>query len=69
MEADSSKWPPSDVYRLCNLINAITANIDPALMNLLKRYFPAEVKAKQRENERNAAIDIYGQDTSGCQIM
>ena len=68
MEADSSKWFPPRLW-FHNLINGVTASLDPALMNLLKKYFPAEVKAKQRENERDAAIDIYGQDTSGCQIM
>lgn len=69
MEANSSKcclhlqcWAPQSN-------NVVTANVDPALMNLLIRYFPAEVKAKQRENEHDAAIDRFGKDTSICQVM
>ena len=29
-------------------------------MNFLERYFPDEVKAKQRQNEQAAAIDRFG---------
>ncbi len=69
MEADSSKPSLHLRGRSWSLILVITANIDPALMNLLIRYFPAEVKAKQRENEHAAALDIFGKDTSTCLVM
>lgn len=50
--------------RCCNL-----GNLDPALMNFLKRYFPKEVKAKQKENERALAIDKWGEDFDKCILM
>ncbi|KAL9123213.1 MAG: hypothetical protein Q9187_000230 [Circinaria calcarea] len=51
------------------VMQADSGNLDPALMSFLKRYFPTEVKAKQKENERNAAIDKYGKELERCQIM
>jgi hypothetical protein len=38
-------------------------------MIMLVKYFPEEVKAKQRENERDAAIDRFGKDETICRIM
>lgn len=43
------------------IMEADSTNLDPALVNFLKRYFPDEVKAKQRENERAAGVDQYGE--------
>ena len=44
-------------------------NLDPALMNFLKRFFPREVKVKQKENERDMGIDQYGKEYSRCNVM
>ena len=51
--------------------NVRQANLDPALTNLCKRYFPIEVKAKQKANEHEAAIDQFGESfTRGiCRFM
>ncbi len=40
-------------------------------MQFLKRYFPKETKAKQRENEIAAGIDMYGEDFANakCNVM
>lgn len=66
MQADSGTL--SDSQAFVPLIRFL-GNLDPALMSFLKRYFPAEVKAKQKENERNAAMDMYGEEFERCQIM
>ncbi|KAI9822916.1 MAG: hypothetical protein M1832_002941 [Thelocarpon impressellum] len=44
-------------------------NLDPALMRFLKTYFPKEVKAKQKENERAAEIDLWGPGYADCTVM
>ncbi|KAI9844492.1 MAG: hypothetical protein M1837_005575 [Sclerophora amabilis] len=51
------------------VMEADSANLDPALINFLKRYFPDEVKAKQRENERAAAVDKWGEEYDKCTVM
>lgn len=38
-------------------------------MNFLKTYFPIEVKQKQKENERSAGVDQYGNDFGKCNLM
>jgi hypothetical protein len=38
-------------------------------MNFLKRYFPAEVKAKQKANERAAAVERWGENYDRCSMM
>lgn len=40
-------------------------------MTFLKTYFPKETKAKQKENEIAAGVDLYGEDyaTAKCIIM
>ncbi|KAI9798554.1 MAG: hypothetical protein M1833_004691 [Piccolia ochrophora] len=48
---------------------ADSANVDTALMNFLKSYFPNEVKVKQKENERAAAVDKWGEDCNKCVVM
>jgi hypothetical protein len=40
-------------------MQADSMNLDPALADFLKKYFPAEVKAKQRENEEAVAKDQF----------
>ena len=48
----------------------LLGNLDPGLMNLLCVYFPGEVRVKQKENERQLAIDQFGKDSSiRCQVM
>jgi len=44
-------------------------NLDPALMNFLKKFFPHEVKVKQKENERSLGVDQYGKEYSRCSVM
>jgi E3 ubiquitin-protein ligase BAH len=53
------------------LMFGIAANLDPALVNFLRRYFPDEVKAKQKLNERMAAIDQFGEEyvDARCCVM
>ncbi|MCJ1378015.1 hypothetical protein MMC17_001111 [Xylographa soralifera] len=49
---------------------ADSRNLDQGLMNLLCAYFPREVRAKQKENERQLATDQFGKDSSiKCQVM
>jgi len=40
-------------------------------MSLLQKYFPKEAKAKQKENEIAAGVDIYGEGYTkiGCLVM
>ena len=67
MQADSSKLRfPSQLF---GDIDQSLANLDPALTNFLKTYFPVEVKLKQKENERDSGIDQYGEDFAKCILM
>ncbi|KAL8711119.1 MAG: hypothetical protein Q9220_004500 [cf. Caloplaca sp. 1 TL-2023] len=50
------------------IMQADSANLDLALMNFLKAFFPAEVKQKQKDNERNSGVDQYGSDYEKHQI-
>lgn len=45
--------------------------IDPNLIAFLKKYFPDEVKAKQKLNERMALVDQYGEGfvDAKCTLM
>lgn len=39
-------------------------------MHFLEKFFPKEVKAKQKENERALARDMYGEDyDKKCVVM
>jgi E3 ubiquitin-protein ligase BAH len=38
-------------------------------MAFLQARFPKEVKVKQKENERAAGIDQYGEDYDKCILM
>ena len=46
-------------------------NLDLELMEFLKSNFPREVKIKQKENERAAGVDRYGEDfdKAKCAVM
>lgn len=46
-------------------------SIDDKMAKHLKKYFPDEVKAKQKDNERAAGIDTYGElyTDSKCAVM
>lgn len=44
-------------------------NLDQKLMAFLEAKFPAEVKAKQKENQHAAGVDLYGEDFDKCAIM
>ena len=44
--------------------------LDEKLMTFLKEKFPLEVKAKQKENERAAGVDQYGENfDTKCAVM
>jgi hypothetical protein len=45
-----------------------TGNLDESLVNFLKRYFPDEVKAKQKETEKAIAKEQFGEEP-GCCVM
>ena len=49
--------------------NVLPENLDLELMAFLKAKFPTEVKAKQRENERAAGVDHYGEGFDRCALM
>ncbi|KAK7528112.1 SPX domain-containing protein [Phyllosticta citriasiana] len=53
------------------VMEADSKNLDPALARFLQRYFPDEVRAKQRENEVAAGVDQYGEAFAGtrCVVM
>jgi E3 ubiquitin-protein ligase BAH len=50
------------------VMEADSGNIDISLANFLVKFFPEEVKAKQKDNERLAGVDLYGEafDRSCC---
>ncbi|KAF2144436.1 uncharacterized protein K452DRAFT_245276 [Aplosporella prunicola CBS 121167] len=43
------------------VMEADSLSLDPSLMNFLKKYFPDEVKEKQKQNEIAAGVDLYGE--------
>ncbi|KAI9717424.1 MAG: hypothetical protein M1812_004776 [Candelaria pacifica] len=51
------------------VMQADSVNLDPALTNFLQKYFPEEVKAKQKENQRAAGVDKYGNEYEKCILM
>ncbi|KAI9787747.1 MAG: hypothetical protein M1839_000279 [Geoglossum umbratile] len=51
------------------VMKADSTNLDPALMNFLEKYFPTEVKIKQKENMRAVMIDYYGPEAKECIVM
>ena len=52
------------------VLEANSENLDTRLMEFLKDKFPSEVKAKQRENQRAAGVDKYGEDfNKKCIVM
>ncbi|MCJ1314280.1 hypothetical protein MMC25_007960 [Agyrium rufum] len=51
------------------VMQADSENLDAALMTFLKKTFPREVKQKQKENERLAAKDKFGEDATRCLLM
>lgn len=49
-----------------------TANVDWALLNFMKDWFPLEAKKKLQQNEREAAeeeMQELGLDVRGCVVM
>lgn len=41
-------------------MEADSDNLDDSMARFLKKYFPEEVKRKQKDNERAAGRDAYG---------
>jgi E3 ubiquitin-protein ligase BAH len=53
-----------------NKANSCTDNLDNELATFLKRWFPDEVKEKQKYNELMAGIDQYGEEyAEKCVVM
>lgn len=53
-----------------NVLTSV-ANIDDSTAAYLVKYFPAEVKERQKANERAATIDMYGEEfyNHKCVVM
>ena len=51
------------------VMEASSENLDTKLMKFLKAKFPAEAKAKQKENEHAAGVDRYGESYDKCTVM
>jgi endonuclease III-like uncharacterized protein len=53
------------------LSNTLTDNLDTEQAAFLKKWFPEEVKNKQRYNELMAGVDQYGEvyATEKCVVM
>ncbi|EEH23382.2 hypothetical protein PABG_05593 [Paracoccidioides brasiliensis Pb03] len=51
------------------VMEATGANLDMDLLAFLASSFPKETKAKQKENERAATIDLYGDSYDTCSVM
>ncbi|OAX78497.1 hypothetical protein ACJ72_07193 [Emergomyces africanus] len=51
------------------VLEATGANLDMDLLAFLASTFPKETKAKQKENERAATIDLYGKSYDSCSVM
>jgi len=51
------------------IMQADSSNLDPSLMRFLETYFPKEVREKQKENERAAGVDQYGEEFAKCSVM
>jgi hypothetical protein len=62
---------PISERKVFQLISQPLVNIDPALINFLTKYFADEVKAKQKLNEKMAAIDEFGEAyvNARCALM
>lgn len=69
MEASSGEFSYSSGSTNPQL--TIADNLDLELMEFLKTNFPREVKMKQKENERAAGVDRYGEDfdKAKCAVM
>jgi E3 ubiquitin-protein ligase BAH len=56
---------------LNRIANTVPDNLDQELAAFLKKWFPDEVKTRQRYNELMAGIDQYGEvyATQKCVVM
>lgn len=53
-------------------LTRVPDNLDEELMSYMKRWFPRERKEKQRQNEIEAGVEVFGEayrDTKPCIIM
>ncbi|KAM5430857.1 putative RING-type E3 ubiquitin transferase [Microsporum canis] len=51
------------------VMEATSKNLDHKLLTFLQSSFPKETKVKQRENERAAMVDVYGEPAEACSMM
>ena len=64
--------PPAHLtaWLLSLTTNHFAANLDPALADFLKKHFPKEVKAKQKENEQALVQEQFGRFYEAkCDVM
>jgi hypothetical protein len=59
----------SSIPRSSVLLLTFIANIDASLMRFLQKYFPKETKAKQKENEIAAGVDLYGESYTDAKCI
>lgn len=67
MQRDRKKQCP-----LCRqevVLQATSDNLDRKLLSFLSATFPKETRAKQKENERAASLDLYGETYGVCSVM
>jgi len=53
------------------VLEASSLNLDPALIEFLRKYFPNEVRTKQKINERLALVEQFGEEAANakCAVM
>ncbi|KAL1958476.1 hypothetical protein VTO42DRAFT_4340 [Malbranchea cinnamomea] len=51
------------------VMQATSENLDMKLLSFLSATFPKETKAKQKENERAATLELYGEVYGPCSVM
>ncbi|KMU80854.1 hypothetical protein CISG_08525 [Coccidioides immitis RMSCC 3703] len=50
-------------------MEATSDNLDQELLAFLSTVFPKETRIKQKENERAARMDLYGNTYDACTVM
>ncbi|PVI07014.1 RING-14 protein [Periconia macrospinosa] len=66
----TNKQDRCPLCREITVVGANSDNLDEELANFLKKWFPEEVKAKQKYNELMAGVDAYGEVYKDkCSVM
>lgn len=56
-------------HNMERMLTLSTDNLDRKLLSFLSATFPKETRAKQKENERAASLDLYGETYNACSVM